>query len=295
MKLVELDPTQLVISEDLTRSGSAKQFEERLKASIEEIGLAEPLKVALMPSGQYLVVDGTMRLKAISALRAADPAAFPTVPAYITEYEQRYEIRFQTDIYQDLLPSQLAALVEHLHKAEKVRKVDIARYIGVSPATLRNYTGLWRLRQRGGIFSRVVELMDVGILPSSNPYAWLRLTAPGIRRVLEESFADGERPDAWIDATIAAARQGHLSRFTTDFVETTTSGLGPSFYRENQDARAVKRDLGLRKGHADGTVVRPGARHRDARATIRHLNRVSSESPNVVLRMAALSLRAYLK
>jgi hypothetical protein len=295
MRTVELDPTHLVTSEDLIRSGSAKQFEERLKASIEEIGLAEPLKVALMPSGQYLVVDGAMRLKAILALRAAKPSAFPTVPAYVTDYEHRYEIRFQTDIYQDLLPSQLAALVEHLHKAEKVRKVDIARYIGVSPATLRNYTGLWRLLQRGGLFARIVELMDVGVIPSSNPYAWLRLTAPGIRLVLEVSFADGARPDAWIDARIAAARQGQLTRFTTEFVETTTSDLEPSFYRQGQDLRAVKRDLGLRKGQTGGTGVVTVAPRRDARATIRHLNRVSDQSPDLVLQTAARSLRTYLK
>jgi len=30
--------------------------------------------------------------------------------------------------------------------------------------------------------------MDVGVIPSSNPYAWLRLTDEGIRLVLEQSF-----------------------------------------------------------------------------------------------------------
>ena len=69
MKLIEIDLSDLVVSEDLSRSGSAKQFEERLKSSIEEIGLVEPIKVAPLPTGKYVVVDGTMRLKAIAALR----------------------------------------------------------------------------------------------------------------------------------------------------------------------------------------------------------------------------------
>ena len=69
MKLIELELSDLVVSEELSRSGSAKQFEERLKSSIEEIGLAEPIKVAPLPTGKYVVVDGTMRLKAIAALR----------------------------------------------------------------------------------------------------------------------------------------------------------------------------------------------------------------------------------
>lgn len=129
-----------------------------------------------------MVVDGVIGLRAIRAIRDKDPAQFPTVPVYVLDYERRYELRYQSDIYQDLLlPSKLAGLLEHLHRTEQVRKVDIARYIGVSPATLRNYTGLWRLLQRGGLFAKIVELMDVDVIPSSNPYAWLRLTADGLR------------------------------------------------------------------------------------------------------------------
>ena len=106
MKLIELELSELVVSEELSRSGSAKQFEERLKSSIQQIGLAEPIKVAPLPTGKYVVVDGTMRLKAIAALQKSDPAAFPMIPAYVMDYDRRYELRYQTDIYQDLLPSQ---------------------------------------------------------------------------------------------------------------------------------------------------------------------------------------------
>src|SRR4029077_13325956 len=116
------------------------------------------------------------------------------IAAYLLDYDKRFEFRYQSDIYQDLLPSQLATLVEHLHKFENIRKIDIARYIGVSPATLRNYTGLWRLMESGGLFARIVELMDVGVFPASNPYAWLRLTDEGLERALREKFAKGADP-----------------------------------------------------------------------------------------------------
>ena len=82
MKLIELEIGELIVSQELSRSGSAKQFEERLKSSIQQIGLAEPIKVAPLPTGKYVVVDGTMRLKAIAALKKSDPTAFPTIPAY---------------------------------------------------------------------------------------------------------------------------------------------------------------------------------------------------------------------
>jgi ParB-like chromosome segregation protein Spo0J len=295
VKVLEVSLTDLIVSDDLRRSGSAKQFEERLRSSIEEIGLAEPIKVARMPSGKYLVVDGTMRLRAIQSLHDTDPEAFPTVPAYITDYERRFEIRYQTDIYQDLLPSQLAALVEHLHDAEHVRKLDIARYIGVSPATLRNYTGLARLLKRGELSARIVELMDVGVIPSSNPFAWLRLTDAGIRAALEQNFAEeGETAEAWLDERISAARQGHAARYITTFVESATDGLGADCYREDEEVRTLKRDLGQRRAGALAEAKKKPAPRRDVSAAISHLKQVSKRSPDPVLKSAARSLQAYL-
>lgn len=291
MKLIDVPPDQLVLSDELRRSGSAKQFEDRLRSSIEEIGLAEPIKVARMPSGQYLVVDGAMRMRAISSIREGDAAAFRTVSAYLTDYERRYEIRYQTDIYQDLLPSQLATLVEHLHKAEHVKKVDIARYIGVSPATLRNYTGLWRLLQRGGLFAKIVALMDVGVFPSSNPYAWLRLKADGLRIVLEDSFADeDETAEEWIERMMIAARQGQGTKFMTTEVESTTGGLPDEYYREDSDMRQVKQNLGTRRA-----IRNESAPQRSTAAAVRNLNRVRRDSSDPVIRLAAHSFKAYLK
>ena len=40
MKLIDIEPDQLVVCDELRRSGSAKQFEERLRSTIEQIGLA---------------------------------------------------------------------------------------------------------------------------------------------------------------------------------------------------------------------------------------------------------------
>jgi hypothetical protein len=304
MNLVALDPSELVLSDELSRSSSAKQFQDRLKSSIEEIGLAEPIKVAPLPTGGYLVVDGTMRLRAIAAIREADPTQFATIPAYVTDYESRFEIRYQSDIYQDLLPSQLAILVEHLHQAERVKKTDIARYIGVSPTTLRNYTGLWRLMQRGGLFAKIVELMDVGVIPPSNPYAWLRLTSQGLEYVLSEHFCgEDESIDSWINERIAAARQGDSFRFTIHFVESVTSGLESRYYREDEDLRSVKRDLGLRRSTTQQLFAVPRQSKSKAKVkakrniavSVRHLSLVEKESPERVLQIAAGSLRKYLK
>jgi len=292
LNLIDVVPDQLVLSDELRRSGSAKQFEARLRSSIEEIGLAEPIKVALMPSGKYLVVDGTMRLRAINAIRECDKSAFPSVRAYVTDYERRYEIRYQTDIYQDLLPSQLATLVEHLHQTEGVKKSDIARYIGVSSATLRNYTGLWRLIRRGGLFEQLVELMDVGVFPSSNPFAWLRLDpqAGGLRLIFEHLAKDDETAEAWVERMLPAARQGLGNRYTNVEVEVMTGGLPDEYYRGDAELRHVKQGLGMRR--TNGTTPKP---QRSTAAAVRHLNLVARDSSDLVLKSAAASFKAYLK
>jgi hypothetical protein len=290
MNLIDIRPGDLQLSPELNRSGSAKSFEDRLRASIDEIGLAEPLKVAKQPDGMYLVIDGNLRLRAVRALREKDSSRFETVPAYVLDYDRRYEIRYQSDIYQDLLPSQLATLVEHLHSAENVLKVDIARYIGVSPATLRNYTGLWRLMERGGLFAKVVELMDLDIFPASNPYAWLRLTDEGLRKVLIDQFSKDDPLHSWIEDTATAARLGNAQRYPLKFIEMVTAALPAGCYRHGEDVRAIKRDLGLRRAAGKPN----SAPAMDSSEALKHLAKVCKRSREPVLRTAAECFQAYL-
>ena len=289
MKLIEVAPDDLTISSDLTRTGSAKQFSERLQASIEEIGLAEPIKVAPLPSGGYLVIDGGLRLQAIRALRKADPMRFKTIAAYLYDYEQRFEIRYQSDIYQDLLPSQLAQLVEHLHETEHVKKLDIARYIGVSPATLRNYTGLARLMQRGGLFAQVVTLMDAEVFPSSNPFAWLRLSARGIRQVFEVFAGKNGSAEGWIELNLNQLAQGRAVHYPSNVVESVTGGLPDECYQSSGEERSVKKGLGLQR------TKRMKKKAIDFTPAHKHLKVVSLRSKDPVLQIAAKSLADYLK
>jgi ParB-like chromosome segregation protein Spo0J len=288
MRLMQLEPENLVVTPELSRSTRLKQFEDRLRASIEEVGLAEPIKVAPLPDGTYLIVDGVLRFQAVQAIRAEDPRLFGKVPAYVVDYERRYELRYQTDIYQDLLPSQLATLVEHLKQSAHVRKIDIARYIGVSPTTLRNYTGLWRLLQRGELFARLVELMDVEVVPSSNPYAWLRLSDEGLRMVLEQ-LSDSAPPAAWIEDRVNRARRGDWVRIPIKTVEEITGGLTAEYYRQDEESRNIKRDLGLRRAKSQQPQV-----VEDAAEAMRQLKKVVQRTHDAVLRSAARSFLEYL-
>ena len=287
MKLIEVAPEDLTISSDLTRTGNAKEFSDRLQASIEEIGLAEPIKVARLPEGGYLVIDGGLRLQAIRAIRKGDPGRFTKIAAYVFDYEHRFELRYQSDIYQDLLPSQLAQLVEHLHEAEHVKKLDIARYIGVSPATLRNYTGLARLFQRGGLFAQVVALMDAGVFPSSNPYAWLRLSEKGIHEVLKVFAGEKESAEGWIELNLYHVKQGRTVRYPSNVVESVTGGLPDDCYQSSGEERSAKKALGLQRTKRMKKSI-------DFTSAHKHLKVVSSRSRDPVLQIAARSLMEYL-
>jgi hypothetical protein len=290
MKYTEVPFKSLRIAKDLTRTSRSKVFEEHLTASILEIGLAEPIKVARTRDGKYVVVDGVMRVQAITAIRNQHPDRFNRIPALLLPFGERYETRFQTDIYQDLLPSQLATLVEHLHESSQINKKDIAKFIGVSSATLRNYTGLWRLIQRGGLFKRIVELMDHGVLPASNPYAWLRLTAAGLRHALEKSFTGGLKAEDWMDAQLLLPRDETSGRFPIKFVEAATDALPSDCYRQDSQVRALKRDLGLRRA-----IKHPGESKKSVDDAVSHLNRVVRRTTDPVVKTAARSMRDFLK
>jgi hypothetical protein len=292
MKSIAVRPDQLWVTPELERSQTEKQFEDRLKASIDQIGLVEPIKVASTGERRYLIVDGVLRWRAIMAIREADASRFTTVPAYVVNHDHRFEVRYQTDIYQDLLPSQLAALVEHLHQNDHIQKTQIAAYIGVSAPTLRNYTGLWRLIQRGELFARVVDLMDAGVLPASNPYAWLRLTDEGIRTAIEVHLAiDGEPAEAWMEQQMDEAAAGRPRRLSLRTVEAITGGLPAHCYGADVEVRSKKRQLGLRRSKQqtlEGTTVDTTA------AATRNLRAVARRTSDPVLKIAAESLQAVL-
>jgi hypothetical protein len=152
---------------------------------------------------------------------------------------------------------------------------------------------------RGGLFAMIVKLMDVEVLPSSNPYAWLRLTAAGLRKVVEDEFSDGEQAEAWIERSVAGARKGETLRFPIKFVEAMTNALPPEYYREGEAVRSVKRDLGLRRASQVLQPLEPSQPKPtaviDFTDAFRNLSRVSSRSPEPVLRTAARSLQEYLQ
>jgi hypothetical protein len=181
-------------------------------------------------------------------------------------------------------------LVEGLHQQSQINKKDIGKFIGVSAPTVRNYTGLWRLVQRGGLSRSIVCLMDASVLPASNPYAWLRLTSDGVREALERYFADGDSAEEWIHRVSKWRSRSPIPMFSLKFVESATSTLPSKYYREDDRVRALKKQLGLRRGAS----TRDSENQKAANATTTtHLQSVAVNAPNPIISLAAASLVEY--
>lgn len=167
--------------------------------------------------------------------------------------------------------------------------------------------------RRTGLFPNVVELMDLGVFPASNPFAWQRLTVTGLCRVIEDKFADeGETAEEWCERTIAASRRGQVVRYITTAVEALTDSLEKTTenYRQDEVVRSAKRDYGLRRAigqHETATPQLPvfsaAGQHetqtlppnRDVSAAVKHLKIVERDSTSPVLKSAAKSFKAYLQ
>jgi hypothetical protein len=78
----------------------------------------------------------------------------------------------------------------------------------------------------------------------------LRLTSPGLRKVIEDNFSEGESAETWTERAARRARQGDKQRFPIKIVESITDSLPPEYYRVGEEVRSVKRDFGHRKGGA---------------------------------------------
>ena len=132
-----------------------------------------------------------------------------------------------------------------------------------------------------------MNLIDVGVLTSVIPYAGMRLLSLVLERALREKFAKGEEPEAWIAAVSEAALLGGTERYPLKYIEMVTAALPAECFRVDEDVRAIKRDLGLRR--AVGQAKQKG--FKEARD---HLTRVSTESEEPVLVAAAKSFQDYL-
>ena len=121
--------------------GPSKDSEKFLKESIKIVGMREPLLV----NENRELIDGYRRYYAIKDLQkldmlppSIDISKIPCIIASTKAYNPA-DLRIQSDVRQDLTPSQEAYYYGELFKTRSINKNDLAKMIGISPMSISNY------------------------------------------------------------------------------------------------------------------------------------------------------------
>ena len=130
--------------------------------------------------------------------------------------------------------------------------------------------------------------MDSEVFPSSNPFAWLRLSAKGIRQVFDVFSSKNGSVEEWIELALYQVQQGRSVLYPSTVVESVTGSLADDCYLSSGEERSAKKDRGLQR------TKRMKKKVIDFTLAYKHLKVVSSRSKDPVLQMAAKALTEYL-
>jgi ParB/RepB/Spo0J family partition protein len=144
MYLTHLKLSDLTLLSELVRKkkyAGSKDSERFLKESLIKVGMREPLLI----NDRHELIDGYRRYYAIKELQQRNmlPATIniTKIPCVMVSTAGNHPatIRIQSDIRQDLTPSQEAHYYQKLLKEHNLKKHDLAIMIGISAMSISNY------------------------------------------------------------------------------------------------------------------------------------------------------------
>lgn len=116
---------------------------EQLKQSISENGIIQPVTVRLLDDGNYELIAGERRLRAITEL------GFKSVPAYVMEVKSEdhlLELALIENIQRENLNAiEVAKAYHRLQKEYGLTQEDVAKKVGKDRATVANHIRLLKL------------------------------------------------------------------------------------------------------------------------------------------------------
>ena len=118
---------------------------EELAASIEQLGIIQPITVRALGSGKYEIISGERRL------RAARKAGLERIPAFVREAdtEEMLEMALVENLQrEELNPVEIALGYQRLIDECDLTQADVATRVGKNRATVSNFLRLLRLPPR---------------------------------------------------------------------------------------------------------------------------------------------------
>ena len=182
--LVEIPVSDLVPNPNQPRVHFDEEALAELAASIEEIGVLQPLLVRRLPDGSYQLIAGERRW------RAAQRAGLATVPAVVKETDDMSSVEqalVENLHRQDLSPLEEASAYQQLIDDFELSHDDVAKRVGKSRSTVTNTLRLLNLPPA------VQSLLADGRLSAGHAKALLG-TAD---RAFQESLARRAASEQW--------------------------------------------------------------------------------------------------
>ncbi|MEK7136963.1 MAG: ParB/RepB/Spo0J family partition protein [Patescibacteria group bacterium] len=147
----------------------ASRHQDRLRASIEAVGILQPLEVMeTEQKGIYTIIDGHRRYRQAKKLKIEKVPCciYPNLPEGEFAYRQ-YEMQNIRKDWKPMERSQAFSRIKQLMKLSSDRK--LAEFLGVSPATVSSALKLLELH------SRYSGLMEQYRLPMTYRYEFVRM------------------------------------------------------------------------------------------------------------------------
>jgi ParB/RepB/Spo0J family partition protein len=190
------------VPEHYRRQGGAVE-DDKLRQSIAQTGVQQPLVVSHLGDGKYVLIDGYRRLEIAKFLKLSEvPCVIDAAPSGILPEHYRDRMRFILDEHrQDLFPSQRALLIKTLQKNFGMNNKQVGEYLGVDATTISNWLmvdsyvpEVLRAVDSGVITQHAARVFD-GLTPAGQRTLWkshkkeLRTVSPAkLHRQLREKY-----------------------------------------------------------------------------------------------------------
>jgi ParB/RepB/Spo0J family partition protein len=153
--------------------------DDKLRQSIEQTGVQQPLVISHVGGGKYVLIDGYRRLEVARYLKLEEvPCVIDTVPDGVAPEDYRDRMRFILDEHrQDLFPTQRATLIKTLKKNFDMNNKQVGQYLGVDATTVSN----WLMLE--SYVPEVARAVDAGEITQHAARVFEGMTAAGQRKL----------------------------------------------------------------------------------------------------------------
>lgn len=238
---------------------------EELAASVQELGIIQPITVRKVPEGDFQIISGERRY------RAAKKAGLDTIPAYVrlADDQEMLEMALVENIQREELDSiEIALSYERLIEECELTQAAMSERVGKKRSTITNYLRLLKLQPliQAGLRDKMISMGHARSLVNiDDEESQLEL----YRKAIAREWSVRQTEDA-----VKKLKEGK-TKSPGNF---PSSPELPQEYAEIQNNLANKLDTSVelkRSKRGKGRIVIPFANDRELKRLLQHLQESS--------------------